>query len=296
MTARFHPVSARAVGARRLQTACSGFCTSISTRAAIFEIRPAMSTKKPAVGKPAQTVQPWRVAGVSAAPLAAPHPAATPAEDLLLVCLQDPFAAVGDSSSIVRVTVPTANGNAAQQWMLEAVMEMNTPRFFEGWATRGSFTLDLSVHAAAMPAAGTWGGTVRTTSGSGNCRVMVMRDSNKVRCSLASGARHAAEQAMPSPAAGRFLNADIAFELNGTSGLSAGAVAVVSNHNWSRLIAGSSAATQGLAFDGKWRQKLDLGDADSVVLGAWSFVVLAMGDYEALCRNHGWMPYILGDM
>jgi len=219
-----------------------------------------------------------------------------PAEDLLLVCLQDPFDAVGDSSAIVRSTVPTAAGNAAHAWMLEAVMELNPPRFFAGWATRGSFTLDLSVHAAASPAAGTWGGEVRTTSGSGNCRVMVMRDAtNKVRCSLASGARHAAEQAMPSPDTGRFLNADIAFELNGAGGLSAGAVAVISSCNWSRLIAGSTAATQGLAFDGKWRQKLAAGDGDATAQGGWAFVVLTQGDYEALCLNHGWLPYILGD-
>ena len=219
-----------------------------------------------------------------------------PAEDLLLVCLQDPFDAVGDSSAIVRSRVPTVDGNADHAWMLEAVLELNPPRFFAGWATRGSFTLDLSVHASASPAAGTWGGTVTTTSGSGNCRVMVMRDStNKVRCSLASGARHAAEQAMPSPDTGRFLNADIAFELNGTSGLSAGAVAVISNRNWSHLIAGSSATTQGLAFDGKWRQKLDDGDGDAAALGAWAFVVLSVDDYEALCLDHGWMPYILGD-
>lgn len=257
-----------------------------------------MSTKKPggikpapAAVKPALNVQPWRVAGVATTSRAE----ASPAEDLLLVCLQDPFDAVGDSSAIVRSTVPTAVGNVSHQWLLEAVLELNPPRFFAGWATRGCFTLDLSVHAAASPAAGTWGGVVRATSGSGNCRVMVMRDSNnKVRCSLASGARHAAEQALPAPDAGRFLNADIAFELNGTAGLSVGAVAVISNRNWSRLIAGSTAATQGMAFDGKWRQKLDAGDGDSAVLGAWAFGVLAKGDYEALCLNHGWVPYILG--
>lgn len=247
-----------------------------------------MSTKKPAAGKPALSIQPWQLAGVAATPLTA--------EDWLLVCLQDPFDAVGDSSALAHTLVPTAAGNAAHQWMLEAVLELNPPRFFAGWATRGSFTLDLSVHATAAPAAGSWGGVVRATSGSGNCCVMVMRDSNnKVHCSLASGARHAAEQAMPAPVAGHFLNADIAFELNGSAGLSAGAVAVISNCNWSRLIAGSAATTQGMAFDGKWRQKLADGDGDSTVLGAWAFAVVTKGDYEALCLNHGWLPYILGD-
>jgi hypothetical protein len=262
-----------------------------------------MSTKKPAAGKRASssdtktpTVRPWTVAGTAATPPPAASRTAAPAPDLLLVCLQDPFDAVGDSSTIVHSTVPTADGNATHLWQLEAVMELNTPRFFEGWATRASFTLDLSVHAAVSPAAGTWGGTVRTTSGSGNCRVMVMRDSNnKVRFSLASGSRHATEKSMPLPDERRFLNADIAFELNGSSGLNAGAVAVVSQHNWSRLIAGSSTATQGLAFDGKWRKNLEATDGDASVIGAWAFAVMTQDAYAALCVNHGWAPYILGE-
>jgi hypothetical protein len=225
-------------------------------------------------------------------------PHATPqTPDLLLVCLQDPFDAVGDSSTIVRSTVPTADGNSAHLWQLEAVMELNTPRFFEGWATRGSFTLDLSVNASAFPATGTWGGAVHTTSGSRNCRVMVLRDSNnKVRFSLATGTRHAPEKSMPAPDPHRFLNADIAFELNGSSGLSAAAVAVISNRSWSRLIAASSAATKGLAFDGKWRQKLDAADGASTVLGAWAFAVMTPQAYEALCLNHRRAPYILENL
>ncbi len=263
-----------------------------------------MSTKKPAAGKRASsadtttpTVRPWTVAGTAATPPPAASRTAAPAPDLLLVCLQDPFDAVGDSSTIVRATVPTADGNATHLWQLEAVMELNTPRFFEGWATRASFTLDLSVHAAVSPAAGTWGGTVRTTSGSGNCRVIVMRDSNNKVRFLARLRQPATppRKSMPLPDERRFLNADIAFELNGTSGLSAGAVAVVSNNNWSRLIAGSSAATLGLAFDGKWRKNLDAADGDASVIGAWAFAVMTQDAYEALCVNHGWAPYILGE-
>ncbi|MCX6865001.1 MAG: hypothetical protein NTV46_02045 [Verrucomicrobia bacterium] len=198
-----------------------------------------MSAKKTAVvqqaaseKKTASGIQPEK-AGKSPTPLAASSRAASPAPDLLLVCLQDPFDAVGDSSTIVRSEVPAADGNAAHSWTLEAVMEMNPPRFFEGWATRGNFTLDLSVNATVFPQAGTWSDTLRTTSGSGNCRVLVTRDSsNKVRFSLASAARHATEKPMPLLAKQRFLNADIAIELNGTSGLSAGAVAVVSSSRW----------------------------------------------------------------
>jgi len=224
-------------------------------------------------------------------PTPAPAPAAP---DLLLVCLQDPFNGVGDSSSIVHSAVPAADGNLAHQWMLESVLEMNPPRFFASWATRDSFVLDLSVSATSLPVEGTWGGTVSTLSGSGNCRVLVLRDeSNKVRFSLDSDARHAPEMPMPTPDTLRFLNADIAFEANGKNGLSAGAVAVISNIQWSRLIAGSSAATQGLAFDAKWRHNLSDGDGDSMVPGTWAFAVMTPEAYQDLCLTHGWAPYII---
>ena len=98
-----------------------------------------MRTKKTLLVKPA------------AAPGLVPPP---PDADELLVCLQDPFDAVGDSSTIVRAMVPAADHDAAHLWQLEAVLEMNAPRVFAGWATRGGFTLDLSVHATAAPACG----------------------------------------------------------------------------------------------------------------------------------------------
>ena len=90
-------------------------------------------------------------AGKSPTPLTTPSRVASQTADLLLVCLQDPFDAVGDSSTIVRTEVPAADGHAAHSWTLEAVMEMNPPRFFEGWATPGNFTLDLSVNATVFP-------------------------------------------------------------------------------------------------------------------------------------------------
>lgn len=222
-------------------------------------------------------------------PLAAP-----PSSELLLVCLQDPFDAVGDSSVIVHAAVPAASGNPTHQWRLESVMEMNPPRFFESWATRGSFIIDISVSASAQPAAGTWGGTATTLSGSGVCRVTVMRDADdKVHFSLESDARHAPEKPMPQPDDQRFLNADIAFEVNGKTGLTAGAVAVISNKPWSRLIAGSSAATKGLAFDGAWRRNLADGDGDSSVLGTWAFAVMTPIAYQELCISRGWEPYVV---
>ena len=223
-----------------------------------------------------------------------PSAAAAPAPDLLLVCVQDPFGGVGLSSAIVHATVPAADDNLAHQWMLETTLELNPPRFFASWATRGSFILDLSVSATTLPVAGTWGGTVSTLSGSGNCRVMVMRNGDdKPHFSLESDARHAPEKVMPAPAQQRFLNADVAFELNGNNGLSAGAVAVISNLPWSRLIAGSSAATQGLAFDSKWRHNLAAGDGDALVPGSWAFAVMTPQDYEQLCDTCGWQPCVV---
>jgi hypothetical protein len=235
-------------------------------------------------------------AGKSPAPVASRARTAGPPQDLLVVCLQDPFDAVGDSSSIVHTEVPTAGGNTAHCWKLEAVMEMNPPRFFKGWATCGSFTLDLSVHGAAFPATGTWADSIRTTSGSGKCQVIITRDSsNKIRFSLASVARHATERPMPSPDETRFLNADIGIKSNGSNGLSAGAVAVVSNRSWSRLIAASSVTTQGMAFDGKWRQKLDSEDGDATVMGEWAFALMTREDYEAHCQCQGRPPVILDE-
>lgn len=227
--------------------------------------------------------------------LASDTPGTAPAApDLLLVCLQDPFDGVGDSSSIVHSAVPAADGILTHQWMLESVLEINPPRFFASWATRESFVLNLSVSATALPVEGTWGGTVSTLSGSGNCRVLVMRDAtNKVQFSLDSNARHAPEKPMPIPDNLRFLNADIAFEANGKSGLSAGAVAVISGISWSHLIAGSSAATQGLAFDDKWRHNLSEGDGDSMVAGTWAFAVMTLEAYQDICSNNGWVPNIV---
>lgn len=216
-----------------------------------------------------------------------------PAPEMLLVCVQDPFDGTGDSSSLIQTLVPAANKDVTHLWKLEVVMEMNTPRFFEGWATRGCFTLDLSVSATTLPAAGAWGGSVSTHSGDGNCRVLVMRDGDdKVVFSLVNGACHAEEKSMPVPDAERFLNADVAFELNGKTALSAGAVAVLSNNSWSHLIAGSDVVTQGMAFDGKWRRNLDAGDGESTVTGAWAFAVMTADAYQTLCNNRGWMPYM----
>jgi len=70
-------------------------------------------------------------------------------------------------------------------------------------------------------------------------------------------------------------------------------VAVISTRNWSLLIAGSNAATQGLAFDGKWRRNLDENDGAASVPGTWAFAVMTQAAYESFCLNRGWTPYIL---
>ncbi len=219
-----------------------------------------------------------------------------PADEMLLVCLQDPFEGIGGSwSRIVDSSVPASDHVPQHLWKLEVALEIYRPRFFESWATRGSFTLDLLVNAKAYESEGTWGGKIETTSGSGNCRVMIMRDAtNKVRFSLLSGCRHATEKSMPRPDSHRFLNADLGFAANGPGGLTAGATAVISTNNWSRLIAGSTAATEGLAFDGKWRSNLAQGDGDAVAQGSWAFAVMSRADYSSLCRNQGWAEHVDG--
>ncbi|MGC4013364.1 MAG: hypothetical protein QM755_02435 [Luteolibacter sp.] len=240
----------------------------------------------------AAVISPWAMAGAPLGGGAAP-PAAAAAE-MLLVCLQDPFDGIGASSSkIVSSLVSASDHDPRHLWRLESVLEMNNPRFFESWATRGSFTLDLTVAASVREDAGQWGGNARIASSTGDCRVMIMRDAeNKIRFSLASGARQAGEKAMPRPDGQRFLNADVGFEANGSNGLTAGAVGVISNKNWSRLIAGSTVATKGLAFDGKWRTNLEAGDGDAVAQGTWAFAVMSRADYSSLCANHGWPEHV----
>ena len=215
--------------------------------------------------------------------------------DLLLVCVKDPFEAVGDSSNIVQVIMPTSDGSSAHLWVLEVVLEMNPPRTFRGWATRGGFILDLSVNATVFPAhSGTWGGTASSTSGIGNCHIAVSRGSNnQVRFSSASGTRHATERSMPAPEDQRFLNADIAFQTASPNQLTAGATAVISNNEWERLTAGSGAAESGLFFDNKWRHNLDPADGYASMPGKWTFAVMTMGDYEKFCAERGWLPYVL---
>jgi hypothetical protein len=246
-------------------------------------------------GPGSNPIAPWVVAG-STPPQAAANPSANvPSKDeMLLVCLQDPFAGIGTSTAkIVDVHVPASDHDSTHQWRLRAVLEMHSPCFFESWATRGSFTLDLTVQASVAEAAGQWGGSANTLTGTGSCRVMIMRDGdNKVRMSLVSEALHATEKPMPRPDTKRFLNADVAFDANGASGLTAGAVAVISNKSWSLLIAGSAVTTNGLAFDGKWRDNLEEGDGDATAKGAWAFAVMSRADYEALCRNHSWPEHV----
>lgn len=240
---------------------------------------------------------PWAALAGPPQPQVASFAAAAAAqEELLLVCLQDPFDGIGASWSKIKDSlVPASDHDSSHQWRLRSVLEINPPRFFESWATTGGFTLDLSVKASVAESAGQWGGHVETFTSPSSCRVMIMRDTdNKVRMSLASGANQATEKRMPRPDTNRFLNADIGFEANGASGLTAGAVAVVSNKNWSRLIAGSVAATKGLAFDGKWRTNLEDGDGDSPAQGTWAFAVMTRTDYSALCRNKGWTEHIEG--
>ena len=225
------------------------------------------------------------------------QPAMTPQApaEMLLVCVSDPFEAVGDSSKIAEVTVTTADGTSAHLWTLVAVMEMNPPRTFKGWATRGSFTLDLNVSVTIYPAnSGTWGGTDSATSGMGNCRVVISRGANNKspEFSTDSAACRATERPLPEPEDQRYLNADISFEVNGAK-VSAGAVAVISNNDWDHLTAGSDAAQSGMAFDTKWHKNLDPADGYASVPGQWEFALMTNEDYEKFCDAHAWQPYVV---
>ena len=217
------------------------------------------------------------------------------AADLLLVCLDDPFEAVGDSSLIVRVTVPLANGSAGPLWVLETALEMNPPRTFRGWASRSGFTVDLKVNATVFPAdSGTWGGTADTTSGTGNCRVGIRPGpNNKVLFSAESGSSHATERPLPEPEERRFLNADMAFAADRDGNLTAGAAAVISNLAWDALTDGTEAAQTGLYFDHPWRHHLGITDGYAAVPAKWKFAVMTADDYSKLCDTRGWLPYIL---
>lgn len=234
--------------------------------------RPTTRSRGPASGTAPRS-------GPSAAPAAA-----RAAEELLLVCVQAPFPQTA-ASIIVQSTVPSTGGTRDQIWRLEAVLEMNPPRFFAGWATTALFTLDVKVNAMATPTAGTWGNTERTATAPGACQVLIMRDGDKVKFSLASGAKHAPEKAMPRPDPTRRLNADVAFEQNGPNGITAAAVSVISDKAWASLIAGSTAATKGLAFDGKWRSNLGPKDGASLASGSWAFSVMTRSAYSSFCTS-----------
>lgn len=252
--------------------------------------------KSPVSRKPAVKTAARRTRQANAAFSVAGLAAAAPAQELLLVCIQDPFETAGSFSRISNVTVPSADGSSSHQWRLESVFEMNVPapsqRFFEGWATAGSFTIDVKMSASAVP--GAWSSTQRTATVAGSCRLLVMKDGdNKVKFSLSSGAVHAPEKTMPQPDQKRFLNGDLGFELNGTSAVSVAATAVISKKSWSNLIAGSTVSTKGLAFDGKWRANLEAGDGDSIAAGSWSFSVMTREAYQAFCDQQGFPGIII---
>lgn len=212
----------------------------------------------------------------------------------LLVCLQDPFPTPGTSSLIRNSEVPAGGGQPGDHWRLEATLEMNPPRVFAGWATRGSFTIDLKANALVTEAAGTWGGTVRSSSASSPCRVIVLRTGDKkLRFSLPGGCQQAGEKRLPRPDPERHLNADVAFATRGKEGLAVAATAVVSNLPWARLITGSSADTEGLAFDNKWRRNLDEKDGSTTAQGSFAFAVMSRSAYTALCAANGWPEKIV---
>jgi hypothetical protein len=97
-----------------------------------------------------------------------PASKAATAEDMLLVCLQDPFEGIAaGSSKIFQTKIQVPDNNTDHQWRLQTTLEMNPLRFFESWATRGSITLDLRVVSTVSEDAGQWGGNTQTNTSPG---------------------------------------------------------------------------------------------------------------------------------
>ncbi len=246
-------------------------------------------TKPPKKATRKRAVRPAPPLALPGEPVTRSLPLYRELDEDLLVCLQDPFPTPGSFSLIRNSEVAAVGGQPGRFWRLEATLEMNPPRVLAGWATRGTFTIDLKVNALATEAAGSWGGTVRGTSAGRSCRVIVLRTGDKkLRFSLPGGCQQAGEKRLPRPDPDRHLNADVAFATRGKEGLAVAATAVVSNRPWARLITGSSADTEGLGFDNKWRKNLEEKDGSTTAQGSFAFAVMSHSAYTALCAANGW--------
>lgn len=253
-----------------------------------------MAVKKSPTSTPAKT----KPVGTTVSRTAAAG--TSPVAEKLLVCLQHPFAA-GSWALTTNATVPAADGLTGHLWQVTAGFELLAPRFMEGQASRQPVTLAVKGFSQATPANNAaWANATRSETDAINpLRVIVrLNAAGKVELSLAYGAKHAGETRLHATADTRWFNGDVAFAENGDTGVTVGAVAVVSAQPWSLVIGGSNAAVKGLAFDGGWRKNLEQGpkpvaDGACTTTGSWAFTAMTAGEYAEWCAANGRRPDIV---
>jgi hypothetical protein len=227
--------------------------------------------------------------------------------DLLLVCLQDPFT---QGTWILHRDdiVPCDDGNSAHLWQLRAGFELLAPRMLEGQFSRVPVAMNLKGLASAGPSNNAnWAPTVRLETSTAPPLKLIVRvnNSGKVEFSLASGAKHPEGKPLPFAGDRRAFNTDVAFATNGPSGFTAAATAVISTLPWAQLIAGSAAATKGLAFDTGWMRNLRKGsettdkkgktttivpDGATIAQDSWAFAAMTRAEYETWCASENRPP------
>lgn len=236
----------------------------------------------------------------STSPKISPAAKAKARDELLLVCLQDPFT---QGTWILHRDdiVPCDDGNSAHLWQLRAGFELIAPRMIEGQFSRVPVAMNLKGFASAGPANNAhWAPTARLETSTVPPLKLIVRvnNSGKVEISLASGAKHPEGKPLPFAGDQRAFNTDVAFATNGPSGFTAAATAVISTLPWPQLIAGSAAATKGLAFDTGWMRNLRKGsettdkkgktttivpDGATIAQDSWAFAAMTRAEYETWC-------------
>lgn len=272
--------------------------SQIAAATVITPLEPASQTKEPLPEKEPKAKKPKLPAKKKAKESSPPFSkevqealAVTPAVPLeempVLVCVQDPHPAPGILTLVEDSDVPAASGIPTQQWRLHAVLEQNPPRFFEGWATTGTFTLDVRVNASVKEKSGNWGGHTTISSGAKPCRLTIsIGEDKQVKFSATEGVQHATGKHMPVEA--RYLIGDIAFTTKEDGIVEVAATSVICTEKWSHLIAHTAAATKGLAFDTRWGAHLKANDGFTVAAGVWTFAVMTRGEYEELRKTKNW--------
>jgi hypothetical protein len=260
--------------------------------------------KKSSAAKPAAKTSPKKK---STSHLPSSPAKAKTGDELLLVCLQDPFT---QGTWILHRddVVPCDDGNSAHTWQLRAGFELLAPRMLEGQFSRVPVAMNLKGFASAGPANNAhWAPSVRLETSTVPPLKLIVRvnNSGKIEFSLASGAKHPEGKPLPFAGDRRDFNMDVAFATNGPSGFTAAATAVISTLPWAQLIAGSAAATKGLAFDTSWMRNLRKGsettdkkgktttvvpDGATIAQDSWAFAAMTPSEYESWCASENRPP------